>query len=602
MTTCRRTIKFSEFDEVALDEAVGLGGGNNARAPASSGGGVTKLINQVGHGLDRGDWVRFDGSIYLHAQATTAILGEVIGVVAQVVDADNFILQQAGYIEDVSAQTGPEHAYIPMTPGQVYFLSETIAGEVDTTEPTDNNTVSAPCIIATTTTGGWIYTLKRGLINGNGGTTGSGGSDGCCAKVTITQPGHGFAVGDWIYVSANNTFTKAIATSLTPALAVGMVVETPVDGDADKFIVQTNGYTDVLSGLAAAPNYYFLSDTVAGTMTTTEPTNPGYYSKPVFINLNAGAGFILEQRVKRVVEGPGVLLVNQPGHGLAVGDYVRVSVGNTYTKAQADSLANADGVGFVVFVSGDDFMVQQTGYTTVISSPSANSRYYLDASTAGAKTTVEPTAIGQVSKPIFFSTTTSAGWIADQRPLVQPFGGGGGWTQVFNYSVSGDTQIDMDNLLTGVNVACIIIENLTPGAGPCPVGIQLGFGATPTYSGANYTYTNIQNLGTGGFVFGLNRINPVTTAYMDIVPWDAGGQSIYGGLSGIVFLYGLSDTGPYDKKRLTWSTNTLGGIGYEKMSSSGGLWNQPTTAVTSVRVMTPIGNFGSGRIGLWIIS
>jgi hypothetical protein len=137
------------------------------------------------------------------------------------------------------------------------------------------------------------------------------------------------------------------------------------------------------------------------------------------------------------------LNVNIASHGFVVGDWLR-DTGSGYAKAQADSLGNAEVVGLVVDVPDtDNFTLQGGGYTTVLSGLTAGEQYWLSESSAGAMTVTEPTADGDISKPIFIADTTIAGWIQIQRSLELPFGGGGG------------TDVDDENLVLHVNLLSV---------------------------------------------------------------------------------------------------------------------------------------------------
>jgi hypothetical protein len=115
------------------------------------------------------------------------------------------------------------------------------------------------------------------------------------------------------------------------------------------------------------------------------------------------------QARQRTLRGTG-RTIRQVGHGFAVGEVLRISGVNTYTKAQADTAANAQAVGVVgVVVSADTFMLYGPG--TVIpglSSITAGTRYYLSAATAGAVTSTAPT----IAVPIYDGLTTTAGVVA----------------------------------------------------------------------------------------------------------------------------------------------------------------------------------------------
>ena len=113
--------------------------------------------------------------------------------------------------------------------------------------------------------------------------------------------------------------------------------------------------------------------------------------------------------------------IAQAGHGLVVGDIVRLNGSDTYTKAQANSAANAEVVGVVSAVADvNNFTLALPGsYTTVFAGALvANTIYFLDPTTAGARTATEPSTVGQVSKPVLYAATTSGAYIMGMRGIV----------------------------------------------------------------------------------------------------------------------------------------------------------------------------------------
>lgn len=140
--------------------------------------------------------------------------------------------------------------------------------------------------------------------------------------------------------------------------------------------------------------------------------------------------------------------VEQTGHGLAVGDVVRVSGANTYTKAQANSAANAEVVGIVTVVTDADNFTLTTGgvITAGVPAGAAGSVYFLSASTAGALTATEPTTAGQVTKPLLvvLENATSALFINLRGGVIDAgSGSGGGGVPAFaqksaNYTITTD--------------------------------------------------------------------------------------------------------------------------------------------------------------------
>jgi hypothetical protein len=118
-----------------------------------------KLVNQASHGLSVNDWVYFNGTNYVVAQADALATSEVLGVVVEVVDANNFKLQTDGHVTGLSG----------LTAGTVYFLSDSAAGEITATEPTTEDHISKPLLIADTTTSGYIFNWRGvQIVSGNG--------------------------------------------------------------------------------------------------------------------------------------------------------------------------------------------------------------------------------------------------------------------------------------------------------------------------------------------------------------------------------------------------------------------------------------------------
>lgn len=87
-------------------------------------------------------------------------------------------------------------------------------------------------------------------------------------QMTITQASHGFAAKDWIG-DASGAWEKAIADGLG-ALATGVVSSVI---DADTFVLTTIGNVKLTThGWGSTPAPLYLSQTVAGAATLTDPT------------------------------------------------------------------------------------------------------------------------------------------------------------------------------------------------------------------------------------------------------------------------------------------------------------------------------------------
>jgi hypothetical protein len=127
--------------------------------------------------------------------------------------------------------------------------------------------------------------------SGYSGYSGPAGGSGIAIKETFTQVGHGFAVGDVVYRKSDSTWTKAQADVIATAESVGIVES--VNGN--DFVIVFYGLISTLSGLTDSVAY-FLSDTTAGTYSSTEPDTVGYVSKPVLIAFSTTSGLVLGYR------------------------------------------------------------------------------------------------------------------------------------------------------------------------------------------------------------------------------------------------------------------------------------------------------------------
>lgn len=102
--------------------------------------------------------------------------------------------------------------------------------------------------------------------------------------------------------------------------------------------------------------------------------------------------------------------INQVAHGFVVGNIIRLN-GAVYILAQADNATDANVIGIVSAVEdADNFQIQLGGYITGLAGLVAGSTYFLDPAVAGAMTTVEPVALGQIRKPVFIAASATAGF------------------------------------------------------------------------------------------------------------------------------------------------------------------------------------------------
>lgn len=136
-------------------------------------------------------------------------------------------------------------------------------------------------------------------------------------------------------------------------------------------------------------------------------------------------------------------VITQPGHGLIVGNWVRINNAGLYVRGLATTPENSDVIGVVIAVSadGNQFTLQQSGYITttqaVVSALVPGDAYYLtdNAGAPGTMTNVDVLVDGEVSRPVFYADSATSGWvlpyrgiIVDGGPNTNNGGGGGGGT------------------------------------------------------------------------------------------------------------------------------------------------------------------------------
>ena len=107
---------------------------------------------------------------------------------------------------------------------------------------------------------------------------------------SITQPGHALAAGDFVRLTATNTYARAQANTAATAEVVGRVQQI-VDGN--NFTLNLGGYQTGLAGLFGGTTYY-LSATTPGGLTATLPTA---FVRPVLYAINANEGYVIARSV-----------------------------------------------------------------------------------------------------------------------------------------------------------------------------------------------------------------------------------------------------------------------------------------------------------------
>lgn len=245
-----------------------------------SGGGASVEVAQSGHGFIVGDVLYFDGTNYVKAKADAANTAEVVGIVSEVVDIDNFVATTAGYVEsglelDVDGD--------PLVAGSVYFLSASTAGGLTLNEPNVVGQVSRPVLLvsaARTAEGaadakGFVLPYRGVVVGGsNARTSLSLNNNGSTNIQDMSQYDAGELSG-WIYIKAG----------VADADSLRFYVEAQVSrngvGDDYNISYQTSGDTP--------PSGFDMNVSSAGVVSVVLPDVSGFSSANINYSLNAAA-------------------------------------------------------------------------------------------------------------------------------------------------------------------------------------------------------------------------------------------------------------------------------------------------------------------------
>ena len=276
---------------------------------------------------------------------------------------------------------------------------------------------------------GKVYTLDSA---GNEKEVGSGG--GASVEIQAADAEEQFVVGDVLYFNPSNSkYAKAIARSSSSAEVVGVVSEgVGTLGSYTSYIVTTAGYIE--GGLSlpgpvdlTAGEVYFLSDSVAGLLTTVEPSIVGSVSRPVLLATAADKGFVL------------------PYRGIVVGG------SNARTSLSLNNNASTNIQDMSSYEAGE-----LSGWVSIVNNtPASSLRFYIEAQVSqnGAEDdyNISYQTSGDTPPVGFDMAVSSAGMVSVVLPDVSGFS-----SAKINYSLNAAAigvdlplSIDASNIQTG---------------------------------------------------------------------------------------------------------------------------------------------------------
>jgi hypothetical protein len=359
---------------------------------------IEKDITQASHGFVIGDVIGWDNGLgeYRTVISTSSETIEPVGMVSAVADASGFTVAFAGYVENISGITDANSN--PIVGGTVYYLSDTISGKLTLTQPLTVGSISKPVLSTNTNDDGIVFQYRGALItSGFTGTTGGTVTTASGERIEkeFTQAAHGFGIGD-VVIYSGGTYVKAIADGTQDGEVFGVVTEVP---SSSGFTVTFAGYVTGLTSAGLSTNTtYFVSDTVAGQLSTTKPTTEGHIVKPILATTTVDEALVFQYLGVTVATGLTQSFITG-GTNLGTGEGVL----KTPVTGEELEFRTIKGSGNTnVFTVGDEIIIEVTGVTnnTIVASGTTYNATpddrFISASGVSTVTLSGATIIGQV--------------------------------------------------------------------------------------------------------------------------------------------------------------------------------------------------------------
>ncbi len=291
--------------------------------PSSGVGGVTSVFGRTGAVVAvSGDYttaqVTESGNLYFtNARAIASTLTGYVSGAGTITSSDTILSAIQKLNGNIAAlptpvtsvsgttnritSTGGATPVIDIAATYVGQASITTLGTIGT--GTWQGTAIAPAYmtVMTSTVGGAVPTPPNDAtkyLDGTGNFSVPAGSGGLSTTKSVTQSSHGFTVGQ-VLKFTGGLYALAKADSAANAEVVGIVSAV---GSVNTFTLLMEGYISGLSGLTGSTTY-FLSPTVAGGLTTTEPSTVGQVSKPL-LNTDSTISGIFNNMRGSVITAP----------------------------------------------------------------------------------------------------------------------------------------------------------------------------------------------------------------------------------------------------------------------------------------------------------
>lgn len=226
-------------------------------ARPSSSNELNQLVNETGHGFAVGDVLRFNGTIFVKAQANSLVNCQGVVIVSLVSSVDSFYVTQIGWVNDLTAT---------FVAGTQYYVDPAVAGALTSVQPTSTGQIYLPCFVADDDHSGYFYTssgiaissptefnwtvvtTNTTLATNNGYFANSAGN------INFTLPAT-FNVGDVIQIAGVSTGSWAVLQNAGQSILVGALGATTIGVGGS--LASTNAHDSIeLIGYVANTTLY----------------------------------------------------------------------------------------------------------------------------------------------------------------------------------------------------------------------------------------------------------------------------------------------------------------------------------------------------------
>lgn len=418
---------------------------------------IKKNYNKAGHGFSVGEAIFNNAGVYDLAQANAATSAEVLCLVSNVIDVDNFECTSHGYIGGLAG----------LSAGESYFLSESVPGGFTNTEPLPPN-YSKPLFVGISATEAIIQNY-RGLIGASGGGSGTLQDAYDNGSSIVTGAGK-VEIDDLDFYNYTIISPDLILEATSSQISFNIAGASSAYVNSSGMNVQAQ--KEVRFYDADDSDYLGFRSPAAlsGSTTLTLPDGDGSNGQALTTN---GSGVLSWSTVGSATTL--TLDVNQVAHGFSALDLLYNSAG-TYALAQANAASTAEVFCIVSnVIDVDNFTCVTKGMVSGFVGLTAGETYFLSDSVAGDYTSTEPLN-PNISKPVLLAHSTTEALFTNLRGLVGDAGTGvqnlqdaydGG-----NTIVTGVNDLKVDNFT--ITDSTISAPSITMDATGTIVDLQIG--------------------------------------------------------------------------------------------------------------------------------